>query len=159
MRAAVWIGAVVAVVILGAWPGSAAAVNITGTWTATLSCDALVDGHSRERFPLHDQVLQIVMTSDHEFQAELNTGALFQGVAVDDGRIETRGEVIAQLCTGSPAFNWILQLDAKVNDTTGGGTLTGEVIQFAGGTIPFVFTCRGTFRRMAPSTPTLSGSC
>lgn len=160
MRTRVWIATLAAVILaLGALAGSAAALDLTGTWTGTLNCDTLVENNPRDRVLLRDQQLEIV-TFGTSFAAELNSdGAVMGGVAADNGAIPTRGEAVAQHCLGSPTFNVILQLDAKVNDSTSAGTLTGELIRFVRIAPAFVTTCRANFRRTDPAPPTLSSVC
>jgi hypothetical protein len=158
MRRTIWFGLVAIVVVLGTLAGPAAALNVTGTWIGTLNCDVLVNDNPRQRSVARDQSLKIVMTGGHQLVAELNGGPM-AGLAIDDGRNQTRGEVAAQFCTGSLTFNGILALNASVNDTTGTGTLSGEFIQLSTSSTPFVFVCRASFRRTDPTPPTLGSTC
>ena len=81
------------------------------------------------------------------------------GSAVDDGRIQTRGKVAAQACLGNLAITRFFTADAIVNDTTGGGTLSGQMTNLLTHDPGFVETCRVAFRRTSTAAPTFDSSC
>lgn len=139
------------------------AVDITGTWTGTMSCDLVVPENPHIRTVVRDQVIDIQMLNNWQFLLEFQDGASASGAmfgsAVDDGVTQTRGKVAAQACTGSLAITRFLTADAVVNNTTGGGSLTGQIINLLTNSPGFVETCRVSFRRTSAAPPTLDSTC
>ena len=142
---------------------SAHAVDLTGTWTGTMTCDLVVPENPHFRSVVRDQVIDIKMVNNWQFLLEfqdvfVSTHPMF-GSAVDDGKAQNRGKVAAQACTTSLAITRFLTADAVVNDTTGGGTLTGQIINLLTSSPGFVETCRVAFRRTSAAVPVFDSTC
>jgi hypothetical protein len=151
-----------ATLLLGTVP-SAHAVNLTGTWAGTMICDLVVAENPHFRSVERDQVVEILMLDNFKFVLEFQDGPTAStpmiGSAVDDGIVETRGKVAAQWCTGNLAVNRFLTADAVVNATTGGGTLTGQLVDLLTSSPGYVQTCRVSFRRTSSAAPVFDSTC
>ena len=163
MRSSIRTSLILAVTLLSLAVPSVHAVDITGTWVGTMICDLVVPENPHFRQVLRDQVVEIEMLNNWQFLLEFQDGAnasdpMF-GSAVDDGRIQTRGKVAAQACLGNLAITRFLTADAIVNDTTGGGTLSGQMTRLLTNAPGFVETCRVAFRRTSTAAPTIDSSC
>jgi len=142
---------------------SADAVNITGTWVGTMVCDLVVPEFPHFRETSRDQVVDIKMLNNWQFLLEFqssaaNSSAMF-GSAVDDGVAQTRGKVAAQYCAGNLSITRFLTADAVVNDVTGGGTLSGTLIDLLTSDPGYVQTCRIAFRRTSAAVPVFDSTC
>jgi len=100
------------------------------------------------------------MVNRWQFLLEFQDGAIANrpmfGSAVDDGRTQTRGKVAAQACIPSLAITRFLAADAVVSDATGGGSLTGQLIERLTSSPGFVETCRLALRRTSAATPVIA---
>jgi hypothetical protein len=133
------------------------ALNLTGTWSGRLSCDLVVDvggpGGVRQREVQRDQTLEILMLDDLRFIAQIEGGITLFGAAMDNGTVTTRGKAAAQRCSPTAIFNRVLRVDATVNDTTGTGTMSGELLDLLIDDPGFIQTCRASFRRTSAAPP------
>ena len=163
MRVSIRTALFVAAIVLPVAVPAAHAINLTGTWNGTLTCDLVVPENPHERSVIRDQAIEIKMVNNFAFVLEFqDVGQAFSamaGVAADDGHVQTRGKVAAQLCNGSLAFNRFFNGDAVVNDTTGAGTLTGTFTRLLTSSPGFVETCRVSLRRTSTATPTIDLPC
>ena len=159
MHTSLWTTLILAVAALSVAVPAADAVNITGTWVGTMNCDLVVPENPHFRTVERNQVVEILMLDNFRFLLEFQAGGTpMFGSAVDDGVVETRGKVAAQLCTGFFAVNRFLTADAVVNDATGAGTLTGQFVDLLTADPGYVQTCRVSFRRTSPAAPVISSS-
>ena len=137
----------------------AEALNLTGTWRGTLSCDLVVDtggpGGLREREVRRDQTLEILMLDDLQFIAQIQGGGTLFGAAMDNGTTTTRGKAAAQRCSPTAILNSVLSVDATVNDATGTGSMTGQLLDLLIDDPGVIQTCRASFRRITADPPTV----
>ena len=163
MRGSICSSLILAAGLLFSAVPSADAVDITGTWTGTMACDLVVPENPHFRTVVRDQVIDIKMVNSWQFLLEFQDGSspsnpMF-GSAVDDGKAQNRGKVAAQSCTSNLAIGRFLTADAVVNDVTGGGTLTGQLIHLLTSAPGFVETCRVAFRRTSAAIPVFDSPC
>lgn len=160
MRASMRTSLILAATVLTLAVPSADAVNVTGTWVGTMVCDLVVPENPHIRTTGRDLVADILMLDNYRFLLEFqNGGTQMFGSAVDDGRVQTRGKVAAQYCSGNLAITRFLTADAVVNDVTGGGALNGTLIDLLTADPGYVQTCRIAFRRTSAAAPDLDPTC
>jgi hypothetical protein len=163
MRASLRTSLILAATMLAWAVPSADAVNIGGTWVGTMICDLVVPENPHFRDTARDVVVEIVMDNDYRFALEFESSSgptrPMLGSAVDDGVLQTRGKVAAQSCTPSLAVSYFLTADVVVNDVSGGGTLTGTLVDLLTNSPGYVRTCRIAFRRTSAAAPVFNSGC